>query len=280
LVSLATALPAMAQTVPEDTVRLEKPSQDLFGGGVNFYSDVNIGTQRDAVLGFNGTVVQPEAGVEWRFCPDFSVTFGGNYNNLDGNKFNAGGFYDFRGETFYSGLSYYFADHFRLNVTGGYVHADISESTVESLETIYDKRPLNGGFVDTRLYAKYLVDQFRVEPLVEYLYYAGTEAASFNSDGSYRASDPDSLGRFSVGGDVYHGVNIGDFYFEPMAHALFDYDAKLLRGYYDRAALEVGGGVNIPVGRAGTTIALRDYVLTGRNDFRSNNVEIALYHQF
>jgi hypothetical protein len=65
-----------------------------------------------------------------------------------------------------------------------------------------------------------------------------------------------------------------------MLHAVFDYDAKLLRGYYDRSACELGGGVNVPVGQAGTTIALRDYALVGRSDFRSNYIEVALYHRF
>lgn len=286
-VALAAGLiaPALAQTATETTVpeqALNPADEGRREGGswVKSFAEIGYLWQRDTRPGRieKDRITQATAGLEFALAPWLGLTTGLSVSHLDRSKLLPLGSFKSDSATVFVGTTVYFINDYSFNVTAGLGKSYIEESRAAGPTLVLGDKRATSRFVASTFSGAYYFDRLRVAPFVQFLYSDNLETRGFETDGRFRKSSFDTLGRASVGTEVSYSIPVGDFTFDPVVRAAFNYDVNLLRDYHDRTAFELSGGFNL--NRQNLSIAARVTTTVARDDYRNFGGRLAVYYQF
>ncbi len=277
--------PVLAQSAGESNVPVQvlNPTEERQSSSepwIKAFVDSGYGWQRDTRPGRyeKDRILQTTAGLEFALTPWFGLTAGLSGSHLDRDKLLPLGSLRSDGATAFLGTTIYFINEYSLNVTAGLGKSYIEESRAAgTILVLGDKRATN-NFITATFSGAHYFDRLRVAPFAQILYTDNLETRGFESDGNFRRSSFDTLGRTSIGTEVSYSIPVGEYTVDPVVRAAFNYDLNLLRDYHDRTSFELSGGLNI--NRKNLSIAARVSTTVARDDYRSFGGRLAVYYQF
>ncbi len=277
--------PALSQTATESNVPQQalNPTDEGRPKGeawVKSFTEIGYTWQRDTRPGRieKDRITQATAGLEFALTPWLGLTTGISMSHLDRSKLLPLGSFTSDSATAFVGTTVYFVNDYAFNVTAGIGKGYIEESRAAGPTLVFGDKRSTSRFVASTFSGAYYFDRLRVAPFVQFLYSDNMETRGFETDGRFRKSSFDTLGRASVGTELSYSIPIGDFTFDPVVRAAFNYDVNLLRDYHDRTAFELSGGFNI--NRQNLSIAARLTTTVARDDYRTFGGRLAVYYQF
>lgn len=285
VLALGLSGPAWAQATGEASVPLEalnpaidtRPSTEPW---VKSFLDTGYLWQRDTRPGRyeKDRITQATAGLEFAVTPWLGLTTGLSASHLDRDKLLPIGSLRSDSATAFLGTTLYFINNYSLNVTAGLGKGYTEESRAAGALMVFGDKRTTNRFITATFNSAYYIDRLRIAPFAQILYSDNMETRGFETDGNFRRSSFDTLGRASVGTEVSYSIPVGDFTIDPIARVSFNYDLNLLRDYHDRTSFDLSGGFNI--NRQNLSIAARIATTVGRDDYRNLGGRLAVYYQF
>lgn len=285
VLALGLAGPALAQTtidanVPQQALNPTEEGRPTGEAWVKSFSEIGYTWQRDTRPGRieKDRITQATAGLEFALTPWLGLTTGISMSHMDRSKLLPLGSFRSDSATAFVGTTVYFINDYTFNVTAGVGKGYIEESRAAGPILVLGDKRATSRFVAATFSGAYYFDRLRVAPFAQVLYSDNLETRGVETDGRFRKSSFDTLGRASVGTELSYSIPVGSFTVDPVVRAAFNYDMNLLRDYRDRTAFELSGGFNL--NRQNLSIAARVTTTVGRDDYRTFGGRLSVYYQF